>query len=508
MSDERVPDQVTIAPEEEIPVLTDNLAPETEEPSATTVADTAVVSAAPETTAPAAPEEELSMDAFEQYQPMRANDVVNGVVMRVDREGVLVDVGAKSEGIIRPGELSRDPGADPETLVKVGETIRVYVIDPEGPDGNPILSKKRADFEVAWDKVQKAKEAQETLQAEVIERVKGGLRVDLGIHGFVPASHVGSGNARINLDRYVGQTIALKVLEVDREHRKVILSNKMAVDEERQAKSRETRDSLEVGKVKRGTVRRLTTYGAFIDLGGIDGLLHISEMSWTRISDPRQVLKEGQVLDVLVLKMDLEQNRVSLGLRQILPDPWKEAAEHFSEGDVITGRVSRVVPFGAFVQVDGGIEGIIPTAEMLRARGGRGPQQPNVDEEVTVKVISLRPEERKMTLSLRALAPVEETPAAAPAAPAAAPAAPPKEGGGGRRDRAARNNRDEERDGFSRYSSGRQEEPRFTIGDAFAAAQKKERSRRERRAARAEEEEYLGDIELEDAAPADAEENE
>ena len=175
-------------------------------------------------------------------QQLRENEVITGTVMRVDRrEGVLVDVGAKSEGIIRPNELSRDSNVNPEDIVKVGEKIKVYVLEPENQDGIPILSKKRADFEQAWDKVQQAKETQEVLQAMVTDRVKGGLVVDLGIRGFVPASHVGNGSLKTNLDKYVGQSIPLKVIEVDKERRKVVLSNKAAVEEERQARSQETK---------------------------------------------------------------------------------------------------------------------------------------------------------------------------------------------------------------------------------------------------------------------------
>jgi predicted RNA-binding protein with RPS1 domain len=416
--------------------------------------------------------------------------VVTGTVMRIDREGVLVDVGAKSEGIIRLNELSREagPNVNPESIVTVGEQIRVYVLEAENQDGVPILSKKRADFEQAWERVQQSKESGETLRAIVTDRVKGGLVVDLGIRGFVPASHVGTGSLKNNLDKYVGQEITLKVIEVDKDKRKVVLSNKMAAQEEREAKSAETKASLAPGQVRHGIVRRLTPYGAFIDLGGIDGLLHISEMSWTRINDPKEVLREGQELDVLILKMDLENNRVSLGLRQILPDPWADIPTRYKEGDVITGTVSRLVPFGAFVQVEGSVEGIIPNNELPRNRGGKGTAGVNVGEEVTVKILGLQPEARKMTLSLRALQPPEEgvQQAPPPARPPAGAEEPGKEASTTaaarpKRVRVDRTGERDDREEYNRFTSGgRQEEPRFTIGDAFAAA-KKERSRRERR---------------------------
>ena len=465
------------------------------------------------TAASAAPAAESDDDAFQRemraldmgtydrsLQQLRENEVITGTVMRVDRrEGVLVDVGAKSEGIIRPNELSRDSSLNPEDIVKVGDKIKVYVLEPENQDGVPVLSKKRADFEQAWDKVQQAKETQEILQAMVTDRVKGGLVVDLGIRGFVPASHVGNGSLKTNLDKYVGQNIALKVIEVDKERRKVVLSNKAAVEEERMARSQETKLSLTPGQVRHGTVRRLTNYGAFIDLGGIDGLLHISEMSWTRINDPKEVLREGQDLDVVVLKMDLENNRVSLGLRQILPDPWAAVGERYKEGDVIKGTVTRRVPFGAFVQLEGDVEGIIPNGEIPRNRGGKPGGDVVQGEEVEVKIIGLRPEERKMTLSLRALLPPEEREAERPREPrtpapeSGAPREPrPAQESGAatgtapKRERAGRGRAGEEEPDFGRFVPGRAEEPRFNqLSEAFATAR---RSKREQRATQEEEE--------------------
>ncbi len=491
MSDERVPDQteestsefslneaVVVVAQEPDPSDSATLVPDNEEMPPISEIDV-----------------DLSMDDLARYAPMQAGQVVTGTVMRVDRDGVLVDVGAKSEGIIRPHELSRDPNTNPEDVVKVGETIRVFVVDPEGAEGNPILSKKRADFEQAWEKVKIAARTKATLQAVVLERVKGGLRVDVGIPGFVPASHVGTGGPKVNLDKYVGQTIPLKVLEVDRDHRKVILSNKMAVEEDRVAKSEETRNSLTPGSKRRGQVRRITSYGAFVDLGGIDGLLHISEMSWTRINDPHEVLREGQEIEVMILKIDPEQNRVSLGLRQTQPDPWIEISSRYAEGNIITGTVTRVVPFGAFIQVEGGVEGIIPNSEMARNRGGRGTVVLSQGEQVEVKLISLRPEERKMTLSMRALAPVEEV-VPVPQIPQDVPAV-PKEGAREPSKRERRGPREDDRSDFGRPSS-KQEEPRFTIGDAFEAAQKqRDRSKQERRVARMEEDDNLEDLAIE-----------
>lgn len=338
------------------------------------------------------------------YPTLSEGDVVEGTVVHIDREGVLVDVGTKSEGIIRLPELTRDPSQNPEDVVSVGETIKVYVLKPEGADGNLLLSKKRADFEIAWDRVQLAHDEGQYLTAMVTDRVKGGLVVDLGIRGFVPASHVGSGKVK-NLDKYLGQSLPLKVLEVDRERKKVVLSHRQAVEEQRDKKREETLGDLAEEQVRAGVVRRITDYGAFVDLGGLDGLLHISEMSWTRINHPSEVVKVGQKIQVMVLKVNSESGRVSLGMRQILPDPWQNLGDRYNVGDIIHVKISRLVPFGAFVQLEEGVEAIIPNQELSQRRIKKPEQVVAVGDEVDAKILDLRPDERRMTLSIRAVIP-------------------------------------------------------------------------------------------------------
>ncbi|HOP79527.1 MAG TPA: 30S ribosomal protein S1 [Armatimonadota bacterium] len=394
------------------------------------------------------------VDYSRTFRSLEEGDVVHGVVVHIDREGVLVDVGTKSEGIIRPNELSRQSNLSPEEVVSVGDKIDVYVIQSENQEGGLILSKKRADFERAWERVEEAHESGKVLTAMVTDRVKGGLVVDLGIRGFVPASHVGSGKLK-NLDKFVGQSIPLRVIEVDRERRKVVLSNRMAVEDERDRQREDTLKTLAEGQVRTGIVRRITDYGAFIDLGGIDGLLHISEMSWTRIKHPSEAVKVGDKIQVMVLKLNLDQGKVSLGLRQILPDPWAEVEEKYHVGDVIKGNVSRLVPFGAFVQLDGGIEGIIPNSELAVRRVSKPEDVVSVGQEVEVKVIDLRPDERRMTLSLRQLQQQKE--------------------------------RERDRAEVASYSYGR-EEPKTTIGDLVgdmireARFERRERKRKEKQA--------------------------
>ncbi len=340
------------------------------------------------------------MDYSGTFRELTEGDVVPGVVVHIDKEGVLVDVGTKSEGIIRPHELSTGPYQSAEDVVSVGEKISVYVMETENQDGNLILSKKRADFEKAWERVQATMEEKKVIMAMVTDRVKGGLVVDLGIRGFVPASHVGSGKVK-NLEKYIGQSLPLKVIEVDRERRKVVLSHRLATEEEREKKRVTTVASLAEGQVRDGVVRRITDYGAFVDLGGIDGLLHISEMSWTRISNPAEVVKVGQKIQVVVLKLNLEQGRVSLGMRQILPDPWAHLSSKYNVGETIEVTISRLVPFGAFVALEGGIEAIIPNSELSRRRVNRPEDVVSIGETLQAKIVDIKPEERRMTLSIR-----------------------------------------------------------------------------------------------------------
>jgi len=359
--------------------------------------------AAPPPAPPAARDDKpMSQSDFESmFKELAEGDVVVGTVVHIDKDGVLVDVGSKSEGIIRPNELSREPYDNIEDVVQVNEPVKVVVIG-RTEEGQLLLSKKRADFEKAWDKVIEALNSGVILHAMVTERVKGGLVVDLGIRGFVPASHVGSGDFKHqNLDKYVGQSIGLKVIEVDRDRRKVVLSNREATEDERRQKKDATLASLKEGEVRKGIVRRVTDYGAFIDLGGIDGLLHVSEMSWSRVKHPNEVLKNGQELDVMILKLRLDQGRISLGLRQILPDPWTQIGEKYNVGDVVKVEISRLVPFGAFVELEEGVEAIIPTSELAERRIAKPSDAVNPGDIVEARIIEMRTEERKMTLSIR-----------------------------------------------------------------------------------------------------------
>ncbi len=335
-----------------------------------------------------------------QVSTLKSGQIVEGLIVHIDAEGALVDVGTKSEGHISREDLADGMTEDGKPL-EVGDRIRVYVVRPEDEEGNPVLSKKRADYERVWQRVIDAHEKGAVLGAMVVDRVKGGLVVDLGLRGFLPASHVRTRNVHA-LDRFIGQSLKVKILEVDRARKRVVVSHKNAVEEEREKRRDRTLESIEENKVYRGVVRRITDYGAFVDLGGVDGLLHVTEMSWTRINHPREVVQVGEKLDVMVLRYDREQNRISLGLKQILPDPWEEVSHHYKVGQIVNGTVTRVVPFGAFVKLEGmGIEGIIPNAELPGERGTKAADVLSAGVKVDVKIVNIRPSERRMALSLR-----------------------------------------------------------------------------------------------------------
>ncbi|MCS7252475.1 MAG: 30S ribosomal protein S1 [Armatimonadota bacterium] len=353
-------------------------------------------------------DDELAFEEVVTSLPeIKPGDILVGTIVQVRQDGVMVDVGAKSEGFIPTNEW----GEEMLSEAKVGEKVEVYVLRVEEErderEGLIILSKRRADYERTWRRIVEAYEKGEILTAMVKERVRGGLVVDLGIDGFVPASQVYLGRRR-RLENFVGRAIRVKIIELDRDRRRVICSNTIALEEERQRMKEETLKRIKVGEVLQGVVRRLRDYGAFIDVGGIEGLLHISEMSWTRIDHPSEVLKEGDVVEVVVLEFDPETERLSLGMRQLLPDPWNTAERDFPVGSRVKGKVTRIVPAGAFVRMPNGIEGIIPISEISERRITRAGDVLSVGQEVEVKVIQVNSAQRRLVLSLRQVIQEEE----------------------------------------------------------------------------------------------------
>ncbi len=338
----------------------------------------------------------------EGYKRLSRGDRVEATVIQVDRDKVFVNLGTKSEGVVPLSELTDDNIEHASEHVKVGDKIQVVVIRPEGSDGNLLVSKKRAEFEQAWDRIEQSFNDQTTLIAQVVDRVKGGLVVDIGVRGFVPATHVGSGKLR-NIEKYVGQSMPLKIIEIDRERKKVVLSNRQA-DEERRVQAKEDLfSSVAPGDTLDGTVRRLTDYGAFVDLGGVDGLLHISEMSWMRINHPREMFKEGQKIKVMVLRLDNSANKISLGHRQVLPDPWNLIKQNYTVGQKLTVKITRLVVAGAFVKLEEGAEAFIPVSEMSNRRIRKPDEVVELEQDVEVQILDLRPDERRMVLSMRAI---------------------------------------------------------------------------------------------------------
>jgi ribosomal protein S1 len=389
-------EQLHGATSEEAQTTSEN-APEVETPVVSTE------SATPSEPAAVTMAEAMEQDAYAQnFKKLSRGDLVEGTVVHVEKDSVLVDVGTKSEGVIPLDELSNEMIQSTDGVVTVGEKINVVVLQAENEEGNPILSKRRADFEDAWDRIETVLREQTTIAAMVTERVKGGLVVDVGVRGFVPATHVGNGRLR-NIERYVGQSLPLKVLEIDRDRRKVVLSNKLAEDELRESSKVEVFARLQPGQILEGTVRRITDYGAFVDLGGVDGLLHVSEMSWARIAHPSEVMKEGDKVKVIVLRTDADAGKVSLGHRQVLPDPWTLVADAYTVGATVSLPISRLVQSGAFVRLPEGVEAFIPISEMAQRRINKPGDVVSKGQVVEAQIMDVRPDERRMVLSLKAL---------------------------------------------------------------------------------------------------------
>jgi len=346
----------------------------------------------------------MEIDLTETIRPLQRGMIVKGTVVQVDEEGAMVDVGGKAEGRLPAEEISLKGRVEPREVLSVGDEVRVFVVKADPEESEIILSKKRADFELAWQRLENAYRKGEILTAMVVDRVKGGVLVDLGVQGFVPFSHLDLSAYKTKNPAYlIGQSIPLKILELDRSKGKVVLSHKIATEEENKRRKEELFSRLVEGKVVEGVVRRLRDFGAFVDLGGIDGLLHVSDISWSYIKHPREVLKVGQKIEVMLLKVDKEKERVSLGLKQLLPDPWREAEKKYREGDIVKGRVVRLVPTGAFVRLDEGIDAFIPLSHLSDKKVKRPEEVLKKGEMVEAKVIDFQPSARRLHLSIREL---------------------------------------------------------------------------------------------------------
>jgi small subunit ribosomal protein S1 len=327
-------------------------------------------------------------------------DVVSGTVVRVDKDEILVDIGYKSEGVIPISELSIRRSVNPDEEVTVGDQIDALVLQKEDADGRLILSKKRARFEKAWRRIEAAAESGEPVEGAVIEVVKGGLIIDLGVRGFLPASLVDIRRVQ-DLDEYRDQTLRCKVIELNRSRNNVVLSRRAVLEEERREQRQQILDRLSPGAEVEGVISNIVDFGAFVDLDGIDGLIHISELSWSHVNHPSEVLEIGQTVKVKVLDVDRDRQRISLGLKQTQTDPWQRVIDETHQGDVVVGRITKVVTFGAFAEILSGVEGLVHISELADHHVENPRDVVNQGDEVNVKVIEIDAERRRLSLSLK-----------------------------------------------------------------------------------------------------------
>ena len=327
-------------------------------------------------------------------------DIVEGTIVKVDRDEVLLDIGYKTEGVIPSRELSIKHDVDPHEVVAVGDEVEALVLQKEDKEGRLILSKKRAQYERAWGTIEQLKDNDEPVKGTVIEVVKGGLILDIGLRGFLPASLVEMRRVR-DLQPYVGKEIEAKIIELDKNRNNVVLSRRAWLEQTQSAVRSEFLNQLAKGQIRKGQVSSIVNFGAFVDLGGVDGLVHVSELSWKHIDHPSEVVEVGQEVTVEVLDVDLDRERVSLSLKATQEDPWRQFARTHQIGQIVPGKVTKLVPFGAFVRVDEGIEGLVHISELAERHVEVPEQVVQVGNDVMVKVIDIDLDRRRISLSLK-----------------------------------------------------------------------------------------------------------
>jgi len=332
--------------------------------------------------------------------PFTEGDVVTGHVVRIDNDEVLVDIGYKSEGVIPATELSIRKSVNPADEVSLGEEVDAVVLTKEDQDGRLILSKKRARFEKAWRRIEAAAQSGEPVSGTVIEVVKGGLIIDLGVRGFLPASLVDIRRVP-NLDEYMGQTIECKVIELNRTRNNVVLSRRAVLEEQRKEDRERILDRLQPGQVVEGVISNIVDFGAFVDLDGIDGLIHISELSWSHVNHPSEILSIGDTVSVKVLDIDRQRQRISLGLKQTQEDPWQRVVDTYNIGDELEGNVTKVVTFGAFVEILDGVEGLVHISELAQHHVENPREIIQPGDPVRVKILEIDSERRRLSLSIK-----------------------------------------------------------------------------------------------------------
>jgi small subunit ribosomal protein S1 len=346
------------------------------------------------------PDGELIPDYDATFPTINEGEVVHGTVVRVDKDEVLVDIGYKSEGVIPVSELSIRRSVNPADEVSLGEEIDALVMTKEDAEGRLILSKKRARFELAWKAIEAAAESGEAVNGRVIEVVKGGLILDLGVRGFLPASLVDIRRVQ-DLDEFTGKELRCKVIELNRSRNNVVLSRRAVLEDERKEMRQGILDRLNPGDVVDGQISNIVDFGAFVDLDGMDGLIHISELSWSHVNHPSEILEIGQTVQVKVLDIDRERQRISLGLKQTQSDPWQQVLEHYHEEDVVEGRVTKVVTFGAFVEILPGVEGLVHISELAQHHVENPREVVSQGDPVNVLILEIDGDRRRLSLSLK-----------------------------------------------------------------------------------------------------------
>jgi small subunit ribosomal protein S1 len=327
-------------------------------------------------------------------------DLVMGTVVKISHDEVLLDIGFKSEGVIPSRELSIRNDVDPSEIVSMGERIECLVLQKEDKEGRLVLSKKRAQYEKAWANIEEVKNRNEVVKGLVIEVVKGGLIVDIGLRGFLPASLVELRRVR-ELQPYIGQTVEAKIIELDRNRNNVVLSRRAWLEETQKEQRGDFLQNLKPGERRHGVISSVVNFGAFVDLGGMDGLIHVSELSWKHIDHPNQVVQVGDEVDVEVLEVDYSKERISLSLKATQSDPWQVFSESHAVDQLVYGRVTKLVPFGAFVQVGDGIEGLVHISELAAHHVETADQVVAAGEELWVKIIELDAARRRISISVK-----------------------------------------------------------------------------------------------------------
>lgn len=334
------------------------------------------------------------------FTVIRRGERLTGTIIKVSESDLMVDIGGKSEGIIPRAELTPNEAEHILELFHEGDKVDVIVLRKENEDGHPVLSKKRVDVDLAWEKLSKAMESGEVLEGKVLDIVKGGLLVDVGLKGFVPASLVELGFVN-QLENYRDQVIQFKVLECDKSHNKLILSRKAYLEEEKKRRYQLAWENIEEGQTRKGTVQRITNFGAFVDLDGVDGLLHVSQMAWYRVNHPSEVLNIGDEIDVYVLNVDRENEKISLGLKQLIPNPWTTVPDKYPVDAIVEAKVVRTATFGAFVQLEPGVEGLVHISQLTYGRVGKTEDAVNPGDIVKVKVLGFDLDSKKISLSIK-----------------------------------------------------------------------------------------------------------